>query len=195
MPSAVHTYLIRYTTSTPTQYVWSRRRRKHPPRTGTKQKSCRGPSLTISQTHFHQIAYDASLPPLSTLLTPTQDPEAQHTSTSTPSPNPTPSSSTPQLYAHTGRGGAGNWYQPSQLAKDGTFSTPSDATALPTTAKPNVSTPWHPEGQQLPVGRAGRGGAGNFVWGDEGAERERVEEEERRKGEVREGVEREVESG
>jgi len=47
----------------------------------------------------------------------------------------------------------------------------------------------------LPVARAGRGGAGNFVWRDGEREREREREEERRKEGVRESVERVVEEG
>jgi hypothetical protein len=90
-----------------------------------------------------------------------------------------------QDYAHMGRGGAGNWYEPKELQKEGTFVQPTDATGIPTSSKPQVSTPWHPENQELPVARAGRGGAGNFVWrsaqGEEAGKKER-EEEERREG-------------
>jgi GTPase involved in cell partitioning and DNA repair len=94
-----------------------------------------------------------------------------------------------------GRGGAGNWYQPTELRNEGTFSQPADSTAIPTSSKPQVSTPWHPEGQELPVARSGRGGAGNFVWkSEEQGNRER-EDEERRKESVREEAERSVEAG
>jgi hypothetical protein len=94
-----------------------------------------------------------------------------------------------------GRGGSGNWYQPAELQKDGTFSAPTDATAIPTSAKPAISTPWHPEGQELPVARSGRGGAGNFVWkSDEQARRER-EGREMDEIKVKEGVREEVERG
>ncbi|KAL1600690.1 hypothetical protein SLS60_007078 [Paraconiothyrium brasiliense] len=121
-----------------------------------------------------------------------EDVEAQRTPTADAAP-PTSTTSS-QSYAHTGRGGAGNWYQPSQLAKEGTFSTPSDSTALPTTSKPNVSTPWHPENQQMPVARAGRGGAGNFVWKDEEEEKRQKEEREKLGEKVSENVERDVEA-
>lgn len=94
-----------------------------------------------------------------------------------------------------GRGGAGNWYQPTELEKEGTFTQPSDATAIPTSSKPHVSTPWHPETQELPVARAGRGGAGNFMWKDEEKERLKREEEERTMEKVNEKVERDVEAG
>lgn len=123
-----------------------------------------------------------------------QDVEAQRT----PAVASPPLASAPaaQPYAHTGRGGAGNWYEPAKLAKDGTFAAPVDATALPpTNAKPNVSTPWHPESQQMPVGRAGRGGAGNFVWKDDEEEKRTREEEEKLSEEVSESVERHVEAG
>lgn len=54
--------------------------------------------------------------------------------------------------------------------------------------------PWHPESQQLPLAKAGRGGAGNFVW-ESREEEMRKEEEERRVREVGERVERDVEAG
>ncbi|KAI8936702.1 hypothetical protein NX059_007094 [Plenodomus lindquistii] len=124
-----------------------------------------------------------------------EDVEANLSSSTAPSSRPTPSSTASQDYAHMGRGGAGNWYQPAELSKEGTFTQPADATAIPTGAKPQVSTPWHPEGQEMPVARSGRGGAGNFVWKSEEQARKAREEEERRKEAVRQGVERDVEAG
>ena len=94
-----------------------------------------------------------------------------------------------------GRGGAGNWYEPKELEKEGNFSQPADSTALPSTSKPQISTPWHPENQEMPVARAGRGGAGNFVWSDGEKERRRLEDEEKAKEKVNEKVEAEVEQG
>ncbi|ORY12547.1 hypothetical protein BCR34DRAFT_651039 [Clohesyomyces aquaticus] len=124
-----------------------------------------------------------------------EDLEAQRSLTSSAAPPATSATSNPQDYAHSGRGGAGNWYQPSELAAHGSFVSPDDSTSLPTTDRPAVSTPWHPETQEMPVARAGRGGAGNFVWkGEEEKERERRVEEERRRG-VEERVERVVEEG
>ncbi|KAF2824749.1 hypothetical protein CC86DRAFT_325942, partial [Ophiobolus disseminans] len=127
------------------------------------------------------------------------DIEAAHASTTTqPTAEPTPQQP-PSDYAHMGRGGAGNWYQPTALSKDGTFTQPADATTQPTSSQPAVSTPWHPEGQELPVARSGRGGAGNFVWRSE--EQVRLEREGRemqdmkRKEDVSEAVERDVERG
>lgn len=97
-----------------------------------------------------------------------------------------------------GRGGAGNWYEPKELQKDGTFTQPADSTAIPTSSKPQISTPWHPEGQELPVARSGRGGAGNFVWkSDEQVRREtegRELDEIKRKEDVQKDVEGRVEA-
>ncbi|KAL5116886.1 hypothetical protein ACEQ8H_005238 [Pleosporales sp. CAS-2024a] len=99
-------------------------------------------------------------------------------------------------YAHMGRGGSGNWYQPTQLQKEGTFTQTSDSTAIPTSSKPQVSTPWHPEGQEMPIARSGRGGAGNFVWkSDEQARKElegRELDEMKKKESVSQEVERDV---
>jgi GTPase involved in cell partitioning and DNA repair len=94
-----------------------------------------------------------------------------------------------------GRGGAGNWYQPTELQKEGTFTQAVDATAIPTSSKPQVSIPWHPEGQELPVARNGRGGAGNFVWKSEEQKKGQSEDEEKRVEGMRDEVERSVEAG
>ncbi|KAF2001736.1 hypothetical protein P154DRAFT_619105 [Amniculicola lignicola CBS 123094] len=111
------------------------------------------------------------------------------------SPTSPTSTAPPTDYAHMGRGGAGNWYQPTELEKKGSFAQPADSTAMPTSQKPQISTPWHPDTQEMPVGRAGRGGAGNFVWKDAEKERLKREEEEKRIERVREGVEKDVEMG
>jgi hypothetical protein len=94
-----------------------------------------------------------------------------------------------------GRGGAGNWYQPNELEKEGKFVQPDDSTAVPTSSKPLVSTPWHPDTQELPVARSGRGGAGNFVWKDEEKEKLRAIEQEKAKEKVTQRVEEDVELG
>lgn len=47
----------------------------------------------------------------------------------------------------------------------------------------------------MPVGRAGRGGAGNFIWKDEEKERMRAEEEEKAREKVEKEVEKNVEVG
>ncbi|EDU39530.1 hypothetical protein A1F94_011890 [Pyrenophora tritici-repentis] len=127
-----------------------------------------------------------------------EDVEANSASTTTQT-SQSPASAVPsnasQDYAHMGRGGSGNWYQPKELQKEGTFTQAVDATAIPTSSKPQVSTPWHPEGQELPVARSGRGGAGNFVWKSEEQERKAREDEEKKKEELRVEAERSVEAG
>ncbi|KAH7082234.1 hypothetical protein FB567DRAFT_530835 [Paraphoma chrysanthemicola] len=124
-----------------------------------------------------------------------EDVEANRAS-STPSTTQ-PTSQPPSEYAHMGRGGAGNWFQPKELQKDGTFTQPTDSTAIPTSSTPQVSKPWHPEGQELPVARSGRGGAGNFVWRSEEEIRREKEgrelDELKKKESVRESVEKGVE--
>ncbi|KAG9198904.1 hypothetical protein G6514_009280 [Epicoccum nigrum] len=101
------------------------------------------------------------------------------------------SSNASQDYAHMGRGGAGNWFQPKTLQQEGTFSqqAPADSTAPPTNATPNVSKPWTPEGQELPVTKQGRGGAGNMVWKSEEMWRKEKEDERRRKEEIERNAE------
>jgi hypothetical protein len=97
-----------------------------------------------------------------------------------------------------GRGGAGNWYQPTELQKEGTFTQPTDSTAIPTSSKPQISTPWHPDNQELPVARSGRGGAGNFVWKSDAQIRQENEgrelDELKKKESVSQEVKRNVEA-
>ena len=71
-------------------------------------------------------------------------------------------------YAHSGRGGAGNWYAPPELEKEGTF---QSHIRTPTKDSTNVGG-----------GYQGRGGAGNYNAKDEIAKKEveqRVAEEAR----------------
>lgn len=123
-----------------------------------------------------------------------QDIEANHPSTSTYSSTLSQSSQPLSEYVHTGRGGAGNWYQPAELSKEGTFTQQTDSTAIPTSSKPQISTPWHPEGQELPVARSGRGGAGNFVWKSEEQVKKEREGRELEEMRVRKDVEKDVEA-
>ncbi|KAF1919111.1 hypothetical protein BDU57DRAFT_129865 [Ampelomyces quisqualis] len=127
-----------------------------------------------------------------------EDVEANRASSSTTAHPAQPISQQLSDYAHMGRGGAGNWYEPKELQKDGTFTQPSNATAIPTASKPQISTPWHPEGQELPVARSGRGGAGNFVWRSEEQTRREREgrelDELKKKAVVSQEVERDVEA-
>ena len=61
-----------------------------------------------------------------------------------------------------GRGGSGNWYEPKVLAQTGQFSAPeAPETIKPLRADKEVVTDTR---------RRGRGGAGNFVWDEEGEE-------------------------
>ncbi|PVH93203.1 hypothetical protein DM02DRAFT_542026 [Periconia macrospinosa] len=99
-------------------------------------------------------------------------------------------SSSAAAYAHTGRGGAGNWYQPAELAKTGTFTSSSDVAPQQHNDGANSVA-----GQGVPMGKAGRGGAGNFVWGGGEEEKEREEEERRRRERVSAMVEKDVEAG
>ncbi|KAF9690998.1 hypothetical protein EKO04_010999 [Ascochyta lentis] len=114
-----------------------------------------------------------------------EDIEAANPPATTPSAPTETAQTAAQEYAHMGRGGAGNWFQPSNLSKEGTFSqASSDATAAPASVERNVSKPWTPEGQELPVARQGRGGAGNMVWKSEAMWRKEKEDEQRRKEEI-----------
>jgi hypothetical protein len=128
----------------------------------------------------------------------TQDIEANRTAANTNVQPAQTTSQQPSEYAHMGRGGAGNWYQPTELQKDGTFTQAADSTAVPTSSKPQISTPWHPETQEMPIARSGRGGAGNFVWkSDEQIRKEkdgRELDELKKKETVSQEVERDVEA-
>lgn len=99
-----------------------------------------------------------------------------------------PSQTANQQYAHSGRGGAGNWYSPKELSETGKFVTATDpATAI----KAAKST----EAEIVTETRhRGRGGAGNFIWSQEEEEKRRAGEE-GREIELKEMVARDVEAG
>ncbi|KAI9837982.1 MAG: hypothetical protein M1819_006136 [Sarea resinae] len=69
-------------------------------------------------------------------------------------------------YAHTGRGGAGNWVSEKELAEKGTFTEAAEGT-----------NPVAESGVEAGRGYRGRGGAGNYEWaaahGEEKEEPER----------------------
>ncbi|KAF2101845.1 HET-domain-containing protein [Rhizodiscina lignyota] len=115
-----------------------------------------------------------------------EDVEAQH-SQSTASPSApsisTNMSSEPQQYAHSGRGGAGNWYSPVELSQHGTFSSTSTSPTSPSSVTPTSATATGAMHQELPSAKSGRGGMGNFVWGP--SEKEKEEWERRRQEEER----------
>ena len=113
-----------------------------------------------------------------------------------------------QQYAHTGRGGMGNYYSPKELSQTGHFSDAhrshilGDGTLPPvdaadksggsTGAPPSYNTA-QPAAEQTRT--VGRGGAGNFFFGvsesEEKAARKRIEEEKRRE-KLKEDIERGV---
>jgi len=90
-------------------------------------------------------------------------------------------------YLHTGRGGAGNWIQPSTLTSSGLTQT-STSPATSKTGNNQI------RGPSKPMYRGGRGGAGNYV-DPEAEEREAREKEEVERRRVEESVERDVERG
>lgn len=114
-----------------------------------------------------------------------------------------------QQYAHSGRGGAGNYYSPKELSQKGKFSDVQrshilgDGTAEPSSAagesggQPPSYTAARPAGSGT-VGKQGRGGAGNISYGvdeSDGAIARRIlqrEEDQRRRKELSEGVEKGV---
>ncbi|KAK3073941.1 hypothetical protein LTR53_004008 [Teratosphaeriaceae sp. CCFEE 6253] len=91
-----------------------------------------------------------------------------------------------QLYAHSGRGGAGNYYSPQELSSTGQF---SDGTAAPGGSTTNGIA------NGATTRTVGRGGAGNWGFGASGdsarAAQEEAEEEARREklsGDIEKGV-------
>lgn len=87
-------------------------------------------------------------------------------------------------YAHSGRGGAGNYYSPKDLSQKGDFDVSERKEKDESVAVPGSA----------PV-KVGRGGAGNFTFGKSGdSEEEKKRKEEEEKGKVV-NIEREVEEG
>jgi hypothetical protein len=98
-----------------------------------------------------------------------------------------------QEYAHTGRGGSGNYYSPRELIATGTFEGVGTSHLLGDgTPAPVVSDAKSGGGERVGLGggggaiRVGRGGAGNFLVGGGGDERVKLQEDE---------VKRDVEKG
>lgn len=91
-------------------------------------------------------------------------------------------------YAHTGRGGAGNYYSPQDLSQTGNFSGADtshilgDGTPAPPSedAKPAAPPAFDgmPSATGGPTAKTGRGGAGNFDFGINEAERKAAREHE-----------------
>ncbi|KAH8664985.1 hypothetical protein BGZ60DRAFT_529331 [Tricladium varicosporioides] len=90
-------------------------------------------------------------------------------------------------YAHIGRGGAGNFHTPSSIPLSPTAPSIPTRTSSQASTLPNSSIP-RPVAQvpEQPAFRGGRGGAGNFLWGNGAEEEERVKQ-------LREAEERERE--
>jgi len=121
---------------------------------------------------------------------PTDDIEAQTSPTDTDTASlarALNASRPPPEYLHSGRGGAGNWFQPAELSSQGLVQAAnSSATATEAPRKGAVLS--------KPTYRGGRGGAGNYV--DFAAqEREKREEEERRRREMEARIGMDVEAG
>lgn len=108
-----------------------------------------------------------------------------------------------QQYAHSGRGGAGNYYSPRELEETGSFNdtlptglgAASNASAS-TAAGSSVPAGQNGNAASEPVRRYGRGGAGNMSFGvteDEArVYRKRREEEEQRQEKLKADVEANV---
>ncbi|KAK4554966.1 hypothetical protein LTR86_008114 [Recurvomyces mirabilis] len=110
-----------------------------------------------------------------------------------------------QQYAHTGRGGAGNYYSPQQLTETGSFSNAArshiigDGTQAPSPQASNKMASSATTSEKSSSGlsrKVGRGGAGNYAFGvgesEENAARKRIDEEQRRQqvqADVEKGVE------
>lgn len=110
-----------------------------------------------------------------------------------------------QKYAHSGRGGAGNYYSPGELDKTGAFSdahrshipgdgtlAPSDDSKAPAAAPPSYSSV--PSPNEVPR-KTGRGGAGNYDFGinewEQRAAKKRWEEDQKQQ-KLKEDIEKGV---
>lgn len=98
-----------------------------------------------------------------------------------------------QEYAHTGRGGAGNYYSPRELKATGKFEGADTSHVLGDGTPAPKSD--HEKAKEATVIRYGRGGMGNFFGGDEDAAnklREKQEEEARKQEELKQQIEKGV---
>jgi hypothetical protein len=105
-----------------------------------------------------------------------------------PAQSTEPSQASTQDYAHTGRGGAGNWFSPKDLNETGSFVTTDDP-SVPAKAEKAAHTEIVSETRHR-----GRGGAGNFIWSQEEEERQKRESEDK-EIELKEMVAKDVEAG
>ncbi|CAD0083860.1 unnamed protein product [Aureobasidium vineae] len=94
-----------------------------------------------------------------------------------------------QEYAHTGRGGAGNYYSPRELNATGKFEGANTSHVLGD-GTPAPKTETNKDKETTGV-RHGRGGMGNFFGGDEDSGKKQ-EEEARKQEELKQQIERGV---
>jgi hypothetical protein len=102
----------------------------------------------------------------------------------------------PSEYLHTGRGGAGNWYQPAELTAQGLeqVASPDATSPVSPPSTPGIGISKRVLGGAKPAYRGGRGGAGNYTdFAEE--ERRRREREEVERRETEERITRDVEAG
>lgn len=95
-----------------------------------------------------------------------------------------------QEYAHSGRGGAGNYYSPKDLKETGNFSHKNPVASASGQPGTNSSS------QAVPVAKYGRGGAGNMSWGvtesEQKAAIKKIEEEKTKREQIEAESEREA---
>ncbi|KAK0857775.1 hypothetical protein LTS02_010095 [Friedmanniomyces endolithicus] len=126
------------------------------------------------------------------------DLEANHQAPKSSPETHVPLTDDERKYAHSGRGGSGNYYSPQELSQTGSFSdahrshvlgdgtlAPADATSMGNTDGAETSSYIAAQASVRPTRTVGRGGAGNFDFGagvsEEKAARERMDEEQKRK--------------
>ncbi|PNS16015.1 hypothetical protein CAC42_4416 [Sphaceloma murrayae] len=103
----------------------------------------------------------------------------------------------PAQYAHSGRGGAGNYYSPQELSKTGQFEGGTaglEEASIPTSAASKIQAKIQ---ATLPAYR-GRGGAGNYETSaadSAEAARSKAVEEEKEEQKIRESIAKDVETG
>jgi len=106
-----------------------------------------------------------------------------------------------QQYAHTGRGGMGNFYSPKELNQSGNFSDahrshiPGDGTLAPTEGSDAPPSYNAVSANAEPARKTGRGGAGNYAIGINEAETRaarRRHEEDERQAKLKEDIEKGV---
>ncbi|KAF4549349.1 Hypothetical protein D9617_22g066950 [Elsinoe fawcettii] len=101
----------------------------------------------------------------------------------------------PAQYAHSGRGGAGNYYSPQELSTTGRFEGTAPGAEQPDAT---VSLKTQPKAQATLPAYRGRGGAGNYeTSAADSAEIARIQaaQDEKEQEKIRQSIARDVESG